>query len=493
MNRIRALIIVVLPLLLLSCKESNLDISGSNRADNSNSTKPVFTNLNMQNISDLQSRLRSISKNETPSVVFIGTEKIIKQKMIDPFEFFFGYPNNRGPKSDVPEKEFKQEGLGSGVVYKKNGSDYFIITNNHVTEGADKIKITVDQKKFYDGKILGSDPRVDISVVKITTKDELQVAKFGDSDTITVGDFVIAIGNPFGLYGTMTFGIISAIGRSNINSDQVNLTSFIQTDAAINPGNSGGPLINISGEVIGINNMIYSQTGGSIGIGFAIPVNIAKKTADQIIEFGKVEHGYLGIYFQELTEESIKTLNLKNITYGMLVNQVFDDSPAEKAGILAGDVVLEVDGKKIRTSSDMVITIGNLSPGTKIQLKISRNGEIKNIPVTLGARDETQIASTVPEEKGSAFKKYGFELAELSATARNKYKIDKNISGVMILRVNPSGISKEAGLQAGDVITKINNKPVKNIEEVEKILKASENQSAYFIIYRDKKEFIVMM
>jgi serine protease Do len=177
----------------------------------------------------------------------------------------------------------------------------------------------------------------------------------------------------------------------------------------------------------------------------------------------------------------------------MLVNQVFDDSPAEKAGILAGDVVLEVDGKKIRTSSDMVITIGNLFPGTKIQLKISRNGEIKNIPVTLGARDETQIASTVPEEKGSAFKKYGFELAELSATARNKYKIDKNISGVMILRVNPSGISKEAGLQAGDVITKINNKPVKNIEEVEKILKASENQSAYFFIYRDKKEFIVMM
>lgn len=493
MNYFKPLIILVFSLLLISCKESNLDISKSDRADNSNSTKPVFTNLNTTNISDLQSQLHSISKNETPSVVFIGTEKIVKQKMIDPFDFFFRSPNNNGQKDDAPEKEFKQEGLGSGVIYKKDGSDYFIITNNHVTEGADKIKITIDQKKFYDGKILGSDPRVDISVVKINTKDDLQAAKFGDSDAITVGDFVIAIGNPFGLYGTMTFGIVSAMGRSNINSDQVNLTSFIQTDAAINPGNSGGPLINISGEVIGINSMIYSQTGGSIGIGFAIPVNIAKKTAEQIIKSGKVEHGYLGIYFQELTEESIKTLDLKNITYGMLVNQVFDDSPAEKAGILAGDVVLEVDGKKIHTSGDMVITIGNLPPGTKIQLKISRNGEIKNVPVTLGSRDETQTASSVPEENGSAFEKYGFELSELTATARDKYKIDKNISGVLVLKINPSGISKEAGLQAGDVITKINNKPIKNLEDVEKILKNNENQSAYFFIYRDKKEFIVMM
>ena len=479
-------------ILLISCKSSTINSETETKKQDS---KAVYVSDSFKNISDLQAQLHSISENKTPSVVFIGTEKIIKQRQVDPFDFFFRSPwdDNDRKKNEPKEREFKQQGLGSGVIYSKKGNNYYIITNNHVIEGADKIKITIDQKKYYDGKVLGSDPRVDIAVVSIETKDELVVANFGDSDNLRVGDFVIAIGNPFGLFGTMTFGIVSAIGRTNIDSDRVNLTNFIQTDAAINPGNSGGPLINIDGEVIGINSMIYSQSGGNVGIGFAIPVNVAKRTADQIIDKGKVEHGYIGIYFQELTEESIETLGLKNIKHGMLVNKVFDNSPAEKGGIKSGDVVLEINGKKLYKSSDMVLTIGNMSPGTKINLKISRDGKIIDTSITVGVRDESVFTEQTIEEKGKALRQYGMELSELSSTIREKFNIPKNINGVVVVKIESNSLAAKNELKVGDIITKINNKVVKTPEEIEKIIDENKNQSNYFFIYRDNKEFITMM
>jgi len=308
----------------------------------------LYVPAEYKGLSELQSDLRDISKKQTPSVVFISTEKTITQTSLrDPFDFFFGNPFQMNPDDNkLKERKFKQSALGSGVIYDKKGDAYYILTNNHVIEDADSIKITVSENKSYTGKLVGSDPNVDIAVVKINTKDDLVLSKIGDSSQVSVGDFAVAVGNPFGLNGTMTFGIISAVGRSNIQSDKVTLTDFIQTDASINPGNSGGPLLNINGEVIGINTLIYSQSGGSVGIGFAVPINVAKRAADQIIKKGRVDHGYLGIYYKALTEDDTAKLGLKDIKVGMLVNQVIENSPAEKSGIKVGDVLIELNGKK---------------------------------------------------------------------------------------------------------------------------------------------------
>jgi len=486
----RYLLVLLLVIGIFSCKETIT--TNSSKKENETNVKPVFISDNFLSINELQSKLHGIAENETPSVVFIGTEKIIKQKYMDPFDFFFKSPWDWDNEPQYKEKEFKQSGLGSGVIYYKRGKEYFIITNNHVVEGVDKIQVTVDQKKFYSAKLVGTDPKVDIAVIKIETGDNLQVAKFGDSDKLRVGDFVIAIGNPFGLYGTMTFGIISALGRTDIASDRLNLTNFIQTDAAINPGNSGGPLINLEGEVIGINTMIYSQSGGNIGIGFAVPVNIAKSTADQLIDKGKVEHGYLGVYFQELTEESIKTLDLK-VEYGMLVNSVFENSPAEKAGIKAGDIIIELNGKPLKKSSDLTLPIGNSKPGTTVNLTIIRDGKKMSIDVILGVRDEEKIAKEKKtESEGKVFEKYGMELVELDNNLRDKYRIPSQMNGVIISRVYNNSNAFTSGLREGDLIFKINNRQIKNIKDVENILK-EDRESNYFFIFRNGREIIVRM
>lgn len=488
------LTVLITALIVFGCNKTQT-VNNSN--EHSNQAKPVFVSANTQNVNnlrDLQTKLRGISETNSPSVVFIGTEKTIKQRdMFSPFDFFFfGNPNQNREDNKGSEREFKQEGLGSGVIYYKKDSQYFIITNNHVVEGADKIKISVDQQTFYDGTIVGTDPQVDIAVVKIVTKDNLVVAEFGDSDDAHVGDFVIAIGNPYGLYGTMTFGIISAKGRTDLDDGKVNMTNFIQTDAAINPGNSGGPLINIDGQVIGINSMIYSQSGGNVGIGFAIPVNVAKKTADQIIQNGKVEHGYLGIYYKPVDDKTIKQLDLKT-SNGMLVNQVIENSPAEKAGILAGDVILEVNGKKMLASSDMSLTIGNAIPGETMNMKILRDNKTLDIKVTIGTRDNSKkIAKFDSNVKSQTYDKYGFDLAELTNELKSKYAITDS-TGVIITNIKQNSLADQKELQVGDVIFKINNRSIKSIADVDKQLKDKDYEVNYFFISREGKTMIIMM
>lgn len=445
-------------------------------------------------IVDLQKKLHTIANNVSPSVVSVSTEKIIKKSydFFDPFDFFFNdpYNDNENDNGKNPKKrEFKQGGLGSGVVYKQKGDTYYIVTNNHVIEGVDSIKVTVDQDRSYEGKVLGSDPDVDIGVIEIKTKDKLTVAKFGDSENLSTGDFVIAIGNPFGLQGTMTFGIISALGRSDLSTGRVNLTNFIQTDAAINPGNSGGALLNLEGEVIGINTLIYTRSGGNVGIGFAIPVNIAKTIADQIIEKGKVEHGYLGVGFEELNEEKIKTLKLGDIDYGMHVLNVFENSAAEKAGIKTGDVIIELDGKKLKKASDLTIVIGNSKPGTKVKLKLLRDGKIIEKVVELGSRDEMRVENNKDAE---ILENYGLELAELDSKLRKDNKIPSDVTGVVVVKVLQRGPAARVGIEEGDIIFKINNKKINNIEDIKNILKDSNNTN-YFFIYRNGREFIKLM
>jgi serine protease Do len=481
------MLFILAAFVVLSCKNSS-NIAG-------NGPMPVIDPHLYVNLAELQEELHAVSKNQTPSVVSISTERTITQSDgFDPFDFFFNNPF--GPRNDQPkgnnkqkQREFKQGGLGSGVIYKKTGKNYFIITNNHVIEEVDSIKVIVDQEKSYKAELLGTDPAIDIAVVKVTTSDELVTAKFGDSDTVKQGDFVIAIGNPFGLQGTMTFGIISAIGRGDISTGKVNLTSFFQTDAAINPGNSGGPLINLGGEVVGINTLIYSRSGGNEGIGFTIPSNIVQKTADQIIEKGKVEHGYLGIEFEALNEDKIKTLDFKDIKNGMHVLNIFEGSPAEKAGVKPGDVVLELNGQKLKNSSDLTIAIGNSVPGTKITLKILRDGKIFDKEIVLGNRNDMKTAQS---SKSETIDNYGFELANLTDSLRSQYKIPSSIEGVIILKLDPNGPAGQSGLEEGDIVFKINSKKVKTVEEIKNILKDNQEEN-YFYIYRSGKEFIIKM
>ena len=480
----KILILLVLPLFIFSCQKANT-------IDEDNFMKNFYVPSSYQSMADLQDNLREISKDEMPAVVFISTEKTVTQTAFDPFNFFFGNPWQPFPnqKNKPQERKYKETALGSGLIYQKKGNQYYIITNNHVIENADSIKVAVNQNKSYTGKVVGTDPNIDIAVVRINTNDNLIAAKIGNSNDVKVGDFAIAVGNPFGLNGTMTFGIISALGRSNIQSDKVSLTDFIQTDAAINPGNSGGPLLNINGEVIGINTLIYSQSGGNIGIGFAIPINIAKNTADQLIKKGKVEHGYLGIYYKNLTEDDIAKLGLKNIKDGMLISQVVQKSPAEKYGLKAGDVILEVNGVKLNDSNNLAIIIGNLTPGTKVEFKISRDNKIITKEVVLGKRNEKALSKN---NKPEAIDQYGMELSDLSANIRSQYNIPASVKGVVITGIANGGRASYAGLVEGDVIFKINNSEIKTLKDFNKSVK-NNNELNYFYIYRQNETIIVTM
>lgn len=432
-----------------------------------------------ESIINLQEKLRQIADKESKPVVFISTEKTVKQQSYDPFEFFF---NNRGGRPTPKEREFKQSALGSGFLYHKKGDEYFIITNSHVVDGMDTVKVTLDDQKEYEAAIVGSDSDVDIAVIKIKTKDNLPLAKIGDSSNIRTADLVMAIGNPYGLSHSVTFGIISAIGRPSPDNTKPGFTNFIQTDAAINPGNSGGPLLNIGGEVIGINTMIYSQSGGSVGIGFAIPINIAKNIADQLITIGKSEHGWIGITFRELNEGEAEKLGLKKQQFGMLVMQVEKDGPADKAGIQSGDVLLKIGKQKLSRSHDLTVTVGSAKPGDKLPVTIMRDGKTLEKTIVIGKRStKSTVADSGNSAEDEEIERFGFVLAD-----------DKN--GVLVRAVETNSPASHAGFKNGDVITKINSKKVMNVKDVMNILKdINPGDGTYFFVNRDGDTLILMM
>lgn len=483
---------MVLFLSLISC-------NGISNLTNNTTAQPVINPAQYAVLADLQNNIHSVAKDQTPSVVYISTEKTVVQNYYDPFNFFFGNPFDNKPGNNQPQqRKFKQSALGSGLIFDNKGDKYYIMTNNHVIDSADSINVTIDQNKSYKAKLLGTDPNIDIAVVEVTTKDKLVIGKLGDSNNDQVGDFVLAVGNPFALSGTLTFGIVSAIGRRNVQTDNVSLTDFIQTDAAINPGNSGGPLLNIQGEVVGINTLIYSQSGGNVGIGFAIPINIAKSTAYKIIDKGKVEHGYLGIYYRELTKDDINTLGLKQIESGMLITDIVKGSPAEKFGLKSGDVIIKLDNKELTNSNDLAIIIGNMEPGAKVNFTILRDNKIIEKEVTLSIRTTNSFSenkNVTPDNKnveGVYVEKYGFNIANLNANIRKEYNLSNDDSGVIITNIESNSIAQANRLQVGDLIYKINNSTVKNTDDVAKISK-SDTERNYFFIKRGNSTFIAIM
>lgn len=390
-------------------------------------------------------------------------------------EFFKRYFQNM-----PQQREYSQRGLGSGFIISEDG---YIVTNNHVIDKARDIEIVLDNGNKYKADVIGKDLKTDLALLKIETSEFLNPVKFGNSDDLNIGDWVIAIGNPFGLGHTVTAGIVSAKGRIlGIG----NYDDFIQTDAPINPGNSGGPLFNIRGEVVGIDTAIIS---GGQGIGFAIPANLATNIIVQIKNTGRVTRGWLGVMIQPITPEIAESLNLRD-TNGVLVSDVSSKSPAEKAGVERGDVITRYNGKQITSVNDLTGKVALSKPGSEQYLSLIRGGKTKEIVVNIKEQpDEILSNKTSRNKTESETEKLGITVSELSPQIRNRYNID-NDTGVIILSVQPGTIGAEAGFIPGDIILEINKSKLDNIDDLDRQLSnATNNESILFLIERGQNTF----
>jgi serine protease Do len=417
----------------------------------------------------------SLAKKLGPAVVNISTTQVRRTAEPapapfgdgDPFgqfwERFFGGEFPRGPQ--------RQSGLGSGFVIDRDGT---ILTNYHVVDGAQKIVVKLSDGRSFDAKVLGKDQKTDIAIIKIDTGQDLPAATLGDSDRLEVGEWVMAIGNPFGLDHTVTSGIVSAKGR-HIGAGPYE--DFIQTDASINPGNSGGPLINLRGEVVGINTAIFSQSGGNIGIGFAIPTNLVKELLPNLRDNGKVVRGYLGVTIQKITPEIAESLGVKQSS-GALVADVAKAGPAERAGIKTGDVIVEFNGKQIKDPGELPLQAARTAPGKQAQLKILRNGNELTLPLTVGEFKEREVVAAA--ENG------GLGLAVQPVTASMAAELGlERAEGLVVTSVKPGSAANEAGLQRGDVIAEINRRPVRNLSDYNRAVEKTEKgKSVLFLVRR---------
>ena len=428
-----------------------------------------------------------VAKKVQPAVVNITTEKTITMRPGDrfgedffrgsPFEDFFrgfGSPRERGR-----EYKQKQRSGGSGVIVDKEG---YILTNNHVVEGAEKVKVRLNDGREFTATLKGQDSRTDLAVLYIKAKD-LPVAALGDSDKLEVGEWAIAIGSPFGLEHTVTVGVISAKGRSGLGTGTYE--DFIQTDASINPGNSGGPLLNIDGEVIGINAMII-QPG--TGIGFAIPINMAKQILNDLIKYGKFVRPWLGISAQDLTPEMIEYFKVKE-KEGVLVGQVYPGTGAEKAGLASGDIIKSVDDKPVKTVNELVKEIQKKKVGQKLKLNIIRDGKPMTIDVTSTAMPEK---AELTKEREEEEEKMGAKVQELTPQLTAQYRISGIRHGVVVISVEDGSLADEIGLQEGDVILEINRKKIENLNDFNKAIKDGNfEKGILFQLHRKGSSFYI--
>ena len=391
---------------------------------------------------------------------------------------FFGDPSQgRMPRRNMPAP--RQEGIGSGVIVTKDG---YLLTNNHVVDGADEVKVALQDGREFTAKVIGRDPKSDVAVIKIDARD-LPAVPMADSDKVEVGDVVLAIGNPFGIGQTVTTGIVSATGRAGTLG--LDYEDFIQTDAAINPGNSGGALVDAEGRLVGINTAILSRSGGNQGIGFAIPTNLASDVMESLIKDGHVTRGYLGILIQNVTPALASKFNLKD-TKGALVGDVTPKSPAEKAGLKSGDVILSFNGKAVTDSRHLKLEVARAKPGESVPVKILRDGSTKTVEVTVKELPGTeQLAKNDGEKGDDTGTLNGVGVADLDRDARQQLQLPNNLSGAVITEVDPNSAAAEAGLKPGDVIQEINRKPVKSAEEAVKLTEKTTDKTTLLRIWRE--------
>ena len=399
--------------------------------------------------------------------------------MDDLFRRFFGDQfQGRMPRRNMVPMP-RQEGIGSGVVATKDG---YILTNNHVVDGADEVKVALQDGREFTAKVIGRDPKTDIAVIKIDAKD-LPAVPMADSEKVEVGDVVLAIGNPFGIGQTVTTGIVSATGRAGAVG--LDYEDFIQTDAAINPGNSGGALVDSEGRLIGINTAILSRSGGNQGIGFAIPVNLARDVMESLIKDGHVTRGYLGVMIQDVTPALAKEFKLKE-NHGALVGDVTPKSPAEKAGIENGDLILEFNGKKVTDSRHLKLEVARVQPGESVPVKILRDGSTKTLDVAVKEMPGTErLAKNDHHKDDDTGTLNGVTVADLDSSARQQFDLPSNVKGVVITDVDPNSAAAESGLKPGDVIQEINRKPVRTAEEAVKMTEKATDKTTLLRVWRD--------
>jgi len=431
-----------------------------------------------------------VVEKAVPAVVNISSKKVVKTNVnvspffSDPFfRQFFGDEFLR--RFNVP-RERVERSLGSGVIVSPDG---FILTNNHLVGKAEEIQVVLPDGREFDAEIVGTDPKSDVAVVKIDGKN-LPTIPIGDSDGLRLGDVVLAIGYPFGIGQTVTMGIVSALGRSNLNI--VDYEDFIQTDAAINPGNSGGALINTKGELVGINTAILSRSGGYQGIGFAIPINMAQSIMESIIRYGKVIRGWLGVVIQDVTPQMADMFGLKK-PRGVIISDVQKDSPAAKGGIERGDVVISYNGKDVKNITEFRQMVSSTRPGTKVEIVVLRDGKEKKLKVKIGempTRGE-KVASAEKEAVVPALK--GLEVDDVSDYYIRSYDLPEDIKGVVITAVAPDSRAADAGLREGDVIIEVNRVRVKDMEDFRSVVKKIKGNRVLLLIYRNGSHFYVLL
>jgi serine protease Do len=423
----------------------------------------------------------SVAKATMPAVVNISTTRTVRQQgmqgspfMDDPmFRQFFG--EEFFHQFQVP-RERRESSLGSGVIVSSDG---YIVTNAHVVDKADEIKVLLPDKRELTGKVVGVDSKTDIAVIKIKSHD-LPTISWGDSDKLEVGEYVLAIGNPFGLNSTVTLGIVSAVGRANMGIEDYE--NFIQTDAAINPGNSGGALVNTRGELVGINTAIFSRSGGYMGIGFAIPSNMVKGVMDSLVKHGKVVRGYLGVSIQDVTPKIAKQLGMKQGT-GALVSDVVGGSPAAKGGIQSGDVITRFDGKEIDSSTALRNRVADTPVDKSVAVEVLRDKKpvTLNVKIAEQPKDMSARGESVKGE-GSSTALAGLNVRNLTADDLKQLGLRRGTQGVVITEIASGSAAEEAGIQPGDVITELNRKPVRNIDDYRKLSKSLGKDDAVLLL-----------
>lgn len=472
-------------------------LDGSQQANSSQLNLPSFndkkaipaTNQGIYTLQDLNNSIVNIANNSNKAVVTVLTSQTVKAGP-SPLDLFFGNGRNQ-------PREFTRQGLGSGVIISEEG---YILTNNHVIQNADSIRVRLIDDQDYAVKVVGRDPQTDIAVLKLTDPQvNFDYISMGDSDALRIGEFVLAIGSPLDddLAHTVTMGIVSAKGRPAgpaVVEDEMgrqvqvpSLAEYIQTDAAINPGNSGGALIDMNGRLVGINSAIATRTGGFQGIGFAIPINIARNVMESLIQNGRVIRGFLGIIPQEIDPNMAKALNLDK-RGGVLVAEVSEDTPAEKYGLKSGDVIVRMDGTRVRSEANFRVMIASLLPGEKVRFDVIRDGKEREIEVTIGER-ENDLSEAVNQGNGSgngnqnALPNLGFKVEEPSRALAERFELDNVDEGVVVTAVDrASNVART--LQPGDIIIRLGNTDIKNIEDFESAVRDALDRDREVLLVR---------
>jgi len=435
----------------------------------------VAKDLTPIRLGEFSNGFSEVIKPALPAVVNIHSSKVVKSKGTSPFfndPFFRQFFGDQF--GDVQPRAQREQSLGSGVIVTSDGT---ILTNNHVIDGAQEIKVDLADKRQLAAKVIGSDPKTDIAVLKINATG-LPTLTLGDSSKLNVGDVIFAIGDPFGIGETATMGIVSATGRGGLGIE--GYEDFIQTDAAINPGNSGGAMIDLHGNLVGINTAILSHgSGGNEGIGFAIPINMAHSVMDQIVAHGKVVRGYLGVYIQDVTPQIARAFHLSQ-NGGVLVGDVTPDTPASRAGLKKGDVITALNGNPVNDRNQLTLRISQTAPGTTVKLTVLRDGETKDFTVTLGELPERAQQENPGEASGGALE--GVDVQELTPDIAQQLNLPAGVRGVVVTSVDPASAAAAAGLNRGMVIQEVNHKPVNNVREFKQALASAEKDSQVLLL-----------